>query len=1409
MKRKRHNLLPFLIAICIFALTGVSFAAVDPPHEYGSTCQNCHDSSKLNKNSGGNIDNTPYNMMCMDCHSASGTAMPQKTHSAGTTSNKYWDGNWSNQCHTCHNPHYQRQGRIYSGTYPSGPYLYQGDIQSVVSNTLTATGSPGWTTNQFRGHTLRINMNYHKYNRIEENTANTIKTRYNIKTRYIVSGVQFGIFYGKLMEDKLDSGRGITNSTGVQLSSNRWRTVKFFNDIGPKSLLESGGDADPSTTSVCVVCHTRTTHDNYGFAVYGGTFESPEVMNASSYSHTPAEIKTCWQDTSTCHSPPAEGFAQNAASCGECHGTDMTEAENPNLVVKIKNGTLIDSWTNVPSIYNHPAHVNRYGSGSGCGVCHYGGMTPSKADLQNEPDVGDYNTLMAFWVNSTNGYFYNTGTYYGFENITDGGLMNDLYAYDGYSAGTPDSTTSCYNTYCHGYTLADGSDKTPQWKTGTVSCGYCHNATMAVPPASGSHLVHVNSVSPSSMFEPVNCGICHPHEGSMSAAGVHVDGDANWGFDASNAVSSGADYLNTTTGSAGPVPRSNFADCGNLYCHSSGDGDFRTIKWGGASIGCDSCHNKAGDVSGDWSVPHEIHATDYDPYIGCIDCHYDVVDSNTQIKSANKGLHVNSAADVLVNSAYGASAGWDGTNCTNTYCHSDGSDKSSPTHGNVTWSGTVGCTGCHDGGGESSTLSAAHADHTNAVTNYACDDCHSSVVTGSDTINDFSLHVDLSNDVDGGLNYSSEMCGTTDCHGSGTTPDTWYDDLSDYDNCTICHGLKTSGANGSVIAANPEKVAPGGPGVDTNNQTAATDDQVGAHQVHLANLNAYSDGVACTDCHVVPTGVNDARHIDNGLPGDMTWSAFVTNSGALTPSYSSLRCYNTYCHGAKMPKLDGQGGDGLGLDNAPAWTNTAYLDGNPSLSGDCDMCHSSPPTGYSPNTHTGGESTFSSCVPCHSHLNSSGQFTDLTKHIDGIIQATGCTGCHGQPPIDDTTIIQSSSKPTGRLTDFTNAAGLHAYHYTELGYSDCKYCHFLAAGITNHNESTPSVHIAFGFTGEFIGGSYTAMDMSNTNYADPAEGAVSSDVTNTTVTYPSGTARSCNNLYCHSDGGNYAGTKSYQAAEWDVGGDGTPTYACDICHGSGGGTYVMTDVHPIHATTYDYACVECHETTVDVSNTLLGNHVNAIKNVDFGGSTSGGGTYSRPACNTTYCHSPGNKDSAFDAPNSTANWNDTSLDCDECHSANAAAANTIGTYVHGTHIDNATSVGYNIGCAECHAASVSDDTTVSSYTYHADRNVNVQFDNNINKDSDSPDYGGSATARATSAPVRRTPLRASHGTRATSVVTGVTAVMARYIRPTPRVARATPMQTTTTYTSTAQAPTAVTYATRPRPLTYQTVRLRL
>ncbi len=141
-------------------------------------------------------------------------------------------------------------------------------------------------------------------------------------------------------------------------------------------------------------------------------------------------------------------------------------------------------------------------------------------------------------------------------------------------------------------------------------------------------------------------------------------------------------------------------------------------------------------------------------------------------------------------------------------------------------------------------------------------------------------------------------------------------------NCTFCHGTRTpgwtSGTDSLVLAAPPK---------GTHGELLATDPAVGAHQKHLGNGSTFSDGVACTECHVIPT---DLSHV-----GGATAFAFgpLATQGGLTPSYAGGTCSATYCHGTTLVG---------GANTTPSWTGTVA----------CGDCHGSPPaTGRHNTTH--------------------------------------------------------------------------------------------------------------------------------------------------------------------------------------------------------------------------------------------------------------------------------------------------------------------------------------------------------------------------------------------------------------------------------------------------------------------------
>ncbi len=83
------------------------------------------------------------------------------------------------------------------------------------------------------------------------------------------------------------------------------------------------------------------------------------------------------------------------------------------------------------------------------------------------------------------------------------------------------SSASCSTVYCHGATLAGGSNTQPVWTRvdGTqAACGTCHG----VPPGTGRHGTHVS--------RGVACGSCHPgYSSSAVNASLHVNGTIDVG----------------------------------------------------------------------------------------------------------------------------------------------------------------------------------------------------------------------------------------------------------------------------------------------------------------------------------------------------------------------------------------------------------------------------------------------------------------------------------------------------------------------------------------------------------------------------------------------------------------------------------------------------------------------------------------------------------------------------------------------------------------------------------------------------------------------------------------------------------------------------------------------------------------
>jgi predicted CxxxxCH...CXXCH cytochrome family protein len=208
---------------------------------------------------------------------------------------------------------------------------------------------------------------------------------------------------------------------------------------------------------------------------------------------------------------------------------------------------------------------------------------------------------------------------------------------------------------------------------------------------------------------------------------------------------------------------------------------------------------------------------------------------------------------------------WNGTACSNTYCH--GAFKNGATAA-MTWATDVAltCASCHG-----SPPGGTHPANSN------CGGCHAGYTSTS---------VNKVTHLNGALEVNAMTC--TSCHGKAGT---------------------TATATSPLNAAPPVDVA-----------GASTGIRVGAHQKHLLG-GSYSNAFSCQTCHA-SVGTYTTAHTDGvrqvGFTGAAnanlrmgTWQA-GTGTAAGT-------CASTWCHGAVIGRSGGNAG---GTMLTPAWNGT-------------------------------------------------------------------------------------------------------------------------------------------------------------------------------------------------------------------------------------------------------------------------------------------------------------------------------------------------------------------------------------------------------------------------------------------------------------------------------------------------------
>lgn len=264
---------------------------------------------------------------------------------------------------------------------------------------------------------------------------------------------------------------------------------------------------DPSSTS-CSVCHPGTVKPDGTIDVAGGLHANGTVEASGGHPAGWADptqhgyaAKTGLATCKACHGQDldgvggtgpscagchaAAGYASWQSNCTFCHGTQVTTYTAASLVQAAPpKGTRGETLASSRAVGAHQRHLSggTVGPAVACSECH---VVP--ADLSHLD---------------------------GSASITFGPTATAQGAKPVWSGAT------CASTYCHGGTLAGGSNTAPSWTAGSTqtTCGSCHG----LPPSTGQHAEHAGR----------SCGDCHPGYTATSVdPATHVDGVREVGND--------------------------------------------------------------------------------------------------------------------------------------------------------------------------------------------------------------------------------------------------------------------------------------------------------------------------------------------------------------------------------------------------------------------------------------------------------------------------------------------------------------------------------------------------------------------------------------------------------------------------------------------------------------------------------------------------------------------------------------------------------------------------------------------------------------------------------------------------------------------------------------------------------------
>jgi predicted CxxxxCH...CXXCH cytochrome family protein len=256
----------------------------------------------------------------------------------------------------------------------------------------------------------------------------------------------------------------------------------------------------------------------------------------------------------------------DAPSCVACHGGVDNQSGAPPRA----------TWGNGGDPVRVGAHSTHVAAGYDCAICH-----PKPADMLSAGHIDGATADVAF-----------------------GGIALAGPSTPAWDRGT----ATCSSTYCHGGTLAGGSNPAPDWTRpgqGQAACGTCHGLPPAALP-SPSHPAYVFAAP---------CLGCHPATASQDggghdvlvAGGPHLNGSAEFTFAghpqgwAVPGAGGGAGGLHSLQVCMGCASAPGYLTMTDYYvlctgCHGNGSG-FQPAG-GPSRVSCGACHPAFFDANG-------------------------------------------------------------------------------------------------------------------------------------------------------------------------------------------------------------------------------------------------------------------------------------------------------------------------------------------------------------------------------------------------------------------------------------------------------------------------------------------------------------------------------------------------------------------------------------------------------------------------------------------------------------------------------------------------------------------------------------------------------------------------------------------------------------------------------------------